>query len=299
MAKKIKYISEYIIFTLLMFCFNLMKAENASSFGGFLGRFFGQFVSSDRIAEQNLKMIFHDKTESEITNIKNGMWENMGRIAGEYPHIKYICRHNTYFDNLEVLENYYKKGKGVILLGAHLANWEIVGTAITMHSQICDKVSVLVRNPNNPYTSKLMKKIREQSDCVETIAKSLQGGRQMMKTLESGGIVGLLIDQKYNEGIECDFFGHSAMTSPAYVKIAQKYGCAVLPTRVIRENEHNFRIVFYDDYRVFDDEGKKISVKKCLEKANKTLESWIIEQPEQWIWLHRRWIKDFAQKLNE
>ena len=54
--------------------------------------------------------------------------------------------------------------------------------------------------------------------------------------------LGILIDQKHNEGVAVPFFGRDALTNPSFVLLAQKFGAPVVPGQVVRLEGAHFRI---------------------------------------------------------
>ena len=106
----------------------------------------------------------------------------------------------------------------------------------------------------------------------------------MVETLRDGGALGILIDQKYNEGLAIPFFGRPAMTSPAFVQMAQKTNCPLIPVRGERLPGAHFRVTIYPPLNITEQ-----GVEDAIAQAHMLLEEWISERPGQWLWLHRRW----------
>ena len=97
------------------------------------------------------------------------------------------------------------------------------------------------------------------------------------------------IDQKYNEGVEADFFARPAMTSPAFVELAPRYRCPLLPVRMERLEGARFRMTVYEPLDVINSDGTPKDIRACIDAAHAMLQNWITDKPGQWIWLHRRW----------
>src|SRR5262249_7322095 len=70
--------------------FGLMPIDWASAAGGGLGRLFGPFLGISKRARINLRRSFPDLAEAEIEQIVVGMWDNLGRVVAEYPHLREI-----------------------------------------------------------------------------------------------------------------------------------------------------------------------------------------------------------------
>ncbi len=285
--KQIQYFVEGIALHLIFFIFWIFPANTASAIGGWLGRMIGPKMGASRTALKHLKIAFPDMDEKTQKETIIQMWDNLGRVIAEYPHIKKISRDNTYIEGLEELKPLFKKGGPAIFFGAHIANWEI--TAPALLTQFDEYVDVTYRAPNNPWANKLLGKSRTLGHKIKAYSKSKAGGRQMMAALKQGRFIGFLIDQKYNEGVASNFFGAPAMTNPVFIKLCQKYKCPLIPYHGERVAGPSFKITFHEPLEIFDASGKPLPVEDVLKKAHLLLEGWIKDNPSQWLWLHKRW----------
>ena len=282
MIKKLRYLLEALVLLLFLFISKILPASWASNFGGWLGRSIGPRLAASRKARTNIKMALPDKTDEEISLIIAGMWDNLGRVMMEYPHLTHIGSYNTEIVGLEILENY--RDKPAILISGHLANWECCPPALFLQKNF--RASPIYRAPNNPFSDQMLQYTRTLGGKIKTIPKSRSGTRHIVKALNDNMFVGMLLDQKYNEGIAVNFFNEPAMTSPIFVQLAQKFNCPVIPLRIERTQGCNFKITIEEPLEVKDKEAEKI-----ISEFNTLLEKWIKEKPSQWLWLHRRWGK--------
>lgn len=283
--KKIRYFLEYVALTILMGVFHMMSPEQASAFAGKIGRGIGPRLAASRKAMANLKMALPGKSESEYQAIIAGMWDNMARVIAEYQSLETIAA-NAEVTGLEYLKDALEKHGQVIVFSGHIANWEIMAPALLRQGIATDLV---YRAPNNPWSDKMLDRYRSLKGKLRTLPKSKRGTRRLVESLKEGRSVGILIDQKYNEGLEIPFFARPAMTSPAFVQLAQKYNCGLVPFRVERLDGTRFRLTLYPAMKIADDRGEPLPVEQVMMDAHHLLESWIRERPEQWLWLHRRW----------
>ena len=123
-------------------------------------------------------------------------------------------------------------------------------------------------------------------------AKGAGGARGALHHLENGGSLGLLIDQKMNDGISVPFFGRPAMTAPALAQLARRFRLPVLPVYVVRLEPQRFRLVCEAPLPIRYTADRAADVRALSAAANATLERWIRARPGAWLWLHRRWPKD-------
>lgn len=280
--KKINYLFQALLFLMAMAMFKVMPLDIASATGGWIARTLGPFMRGTRTARYNLGLAFPNKSEEEYKAIITGMWDNLGRVMGEYPHLNTIRERRTEFRGRDIVEDMRHRDGPALLIAAHLGNWEIPLPVISNERLDVDFV---YRAPNNPYVDTIIKYFRRANDTIGSIPKSRQGMKQIIQSLQAKRIVGMVIDSKYNEGIPVPFFGHPAMTSDAFVVLARKYNCPVYPIRTERTKGANFICTLYPAFDVHDTD----TVEQAVSRAHALLESWITERPEQWFWLHRRW----------
>ena len=107
---------------------------------------------------------------------------------------------------------------------------------------------------------------------------------------ENRGIA-ILIDQNVQaqDGIFVDFFGCAAATTTVAAALAVRTGCALLPSHTVVGRDGRYRLV-YDPIVRWSPSGDRQADIACLtQQLTSTIEGWIREAPEQWLWLHKRW----------
>ena len=293
MIKNILYFLEGIPVFLLYFFFLAMPPSVASSIGGKFLSVIGPRLKKNQIAKKNIKKAFPDKGDKEVDTIISCMWENLGRVAAEYPHLKKFDLYNTSsLKDLSVkvfgkqyIDQQRDDQKPGIFFSAHLGNWEINAMSAVQKGL---PLTVVYRKPNNPFSDFLVKKAR--SHITDSFAaKGKDGARKAIKVLSQGGHLAMLVDQKMNDGISVPFFGINAMTAPAIAELAIKFNCPIVPARVKRIKGTKFEMRLYPPIKIPASSSKKERVHKTMVQVNKIIEAWIREAPEQWLWVHDRW----------
>jgi KDO2-lipid IV(A) lauroyltransferase len=267
-----------------------MPIDAASAVGGLIGRVIGPFLPMSRYAVDNLRAAFADMTYNEITRIVRGMWDNIGRTFAEYPHIEAITKDvgmpgaRIAIRGWDVVATLRAGGPALLFTG-HLANWELMGLvspALRVHA------SYVYRDPNNPYVSWLLRKARRVPP-QRMIPKGAEGARRALTVLRRGEKLGMLVDQKMNDGIAIPFFGRDAMTAPALARFALRFRCPVVPVHVERIAGARFCATFEQSLEVVETGNRDSDVEKIMTRVNQVIEGWIRERPDQWLWIHRRW----------
>lgn len=267
--------------------FALLPPDVASALGGWLGRRIGPHLGVHRRARENLGVAFPDLSPVAYDSVLLGMWDNLGRVFGEYPHLEFLASARTTFeDPHNILKGAGRTGP-VLFISGHLGNWEIFGPAFSHH--VGRPLHLTYRAMNNPWAEILLRRARTLSDKIPAYPKGREGGRKMMETLRDGQALGILVDQKYNEGVAVNFFGRPAMTTHVFIPMAQKYDAPIIPARLRRTGGARFVITIEAPLVQETPPAAALPTENILQMMNALLESWIRDEPTQWLWVHRRW----------
>lgn len=270
-----------------MFLLRLMPFRVASAIGGRLARLVGPLFKATKTARRNLKVTFPDKSDAEIETIVRGVWENVGRTAFEWPLMDRLLdgseRERLEITGQDVLTRAFASDKPVLFFGAHLGNWEVPPVAI---SSLGFRVNSFYRAPNNPL---LLKLFTQRKTLGELIPKGAAGAKRAFTLLKKGEHLGILVDQKLNDGIAVPLFGRDAMTGTALAEFALRFESPIIPFRCIRLPGARFKVEFLEPLSFEKTGERKADVRTIMTQVNQTMESWIEDHPEQWLWLHRRW----------
>ncbi|HMB77343.1 MAG TPA: lauroyl acyltransferase [Kiloniellaceae bacterium] len=268
-----------------------LSVERASDLCGWLGRSIGPRLGITHRAEGNLARAFPDMPRAERDRIVRDMWDNLGRVVGEYAHLQAIAAADSGRVDCVGLEHIdpllHGKAPGILVSG-HLANWEILPAVATREGLAMTNI---VREPNNPLVRGTLAALRGFA-AGQSIPKGPEGAKRAVKVLQNDGVLGLLIDQKMNQGIAVPFFGQPAKTAPAVAQLALRFRCPIYPARVERLGPARFRLTCYPPLALPDSGDRQADVLQVMTALNEMLEGWIRARPAEWFWLHRRWPKD-------
>lgn len=280
--RRLRYALETVAAYAVYGFFRVLPLETASDFGGFLLSKIGPHMGLSQKAMANIAFAFPEKTAAEHRRILTDMWDNLGRVVGEYPHLHRIWPHVEMAGEAHLVS---RKGQAAIFFAGHLGNWEINTVAARARGV---GLTLVYRRPNNPGVDSLLRHARD-SGVAGYIAKGPEGGREILSILKKDGAVGMLVDQRMNEGMAIPFFGRDAMTAPAIAHFALRLGCPLYPSRVERLGGAKFRMTVYPALEIEKTGDRDADARRILVQINTLLESWIRERPGQWLWIHRRW----------
>ncbi len=267
----------------------LFPIDAASAIGGWLGRTIGPRLPQSALARTNIRIAFPDLSDAEVEKIVVGMWDNLGRVAGEFPHVNTMDLSDESRIKLTGLEHLLygeTTGQAIFYYSAHLGNWEL-GPTMANHHGI--RMISIYRQANNPYVETVYRKSRRNLTGAGLVPKGPEGAREILKHIRDGRTVGMLVDQKMNDGVRVPFFGRDAMTAPALADLARRADSAVIGARVIRKGGAHFEIEVLPPVHVEKTDDKDADILRFMTQVNQQIEDWIRERPEQWLWLHNRW----------
>jgi KDO2-lipid IV(A) lauroyltransferase len=267
----------------------------ASDLGGALARAIGPLLRVSRVGERNLAIAFPESDDAWRKATVKAAWDNLGRVVAEYPHLPALKRTATgpgwEITGDEIVREAAAGGGPAIFVSGHIANWELL-PAVVGHFGV-DMASVY-RAPTNPFVDAIIMGFRRRAVApreAKLFAKGAEGARATIGHLKHGGHLGMLLDQKMNDGIEARLFGQPAMTAPALAQLALRYRCAVIPGRAMRLGPARYRFEAEPPLPMPASGDRAADVAALTQAVNDTLERWIRERPAEWLLFHRRFDK--------
>lgn len=270
--------------------FAALPLEEASRRGARLGALLGPRLSAHRTALRNLRLAFPASSAAERYAIALGMWRNIGATLAELPHLPALRLYEQP-ERFEIigaqrLDAVQASGRGAVFVSGHFANWELMAAALAQRGLA---VHVAYRAPNNPLVDARINAIRRGYGLALLQPKGRAGGAGLLRGLSRGESIAILNDQKQNDGLAADLFGHQAMTADGGVRLALRFEAPVIPLSLRRLGGARFRLEVHEAL-AFDRSGPA-AVLRGVQAINRFLEARIREAPEQWFWVHRRWPK--------
>jgi KDO2-lipid IV(A) lauroyltransferase len=195
-------------------------------------------------------------------------------------------------------------GRGVILVGPHLGNWEL-GAAKLAAMGI--PVTAIYRGMRQPALDRAIRRVRAGAEAaaqtgvsragtecpIEQVPMGRRAGVQFVRALAGGRHVLALLDQhaRGEEGLAVQFFGRPAATRFGPLKLADRTGTPILLAFARRDpNGRDHRLTIHPPLPLEPGSAKDPEVLRCnLQQITDAFEREIRRTPGQWIWTHRRW----------
>ena len=267
----------------------------ASDLGGAVARAIGPLLPVSSVADANLRLALPELDPASRRRIVRGVWDNLGRTAAELAHLHRL-RPTAAGPGWDIagegtLRAVVAGGGPAIFFSGHIANWEMLSM---VPNRLGIRLASFYRAATNPLVDRVIQRLRQRAagSAVPQFAKGAAGARAAMAYLKDGGFLGMLVDQKMNDGIAAPLFGHQAMTAPAAAAFALRYHAPLVPVHVERLGPLRFRLIVEQPLPLPDTGDRHADVAALTAAMNACLERWIRECPESWLWLHRRWPKE-------
>jgi Kdo2-lipid IVA lauroyltransferase/acyltransferase len=264
----------------------------ASNLGGWVARRFGPMLPVSNVAERNLRNAMPELDARRRAEIIRAMWDNLGRTVAELPHLAALHRTRAgvgwEIDGEEHIERVRRASQPAIFFSGHFGNWEMI---LPIAAELGLTVSGIYRAASNVHVDVIIQSLRERAlgPGVSMFPKGSEGGRAALRHLQRGGSLGLLVDQKLNDGIAVPFFGRKAMTAPAVAQFALRFGLPIIPLRIVRVGPAQVRMICEPPLAVAPSGERNADIYAILLAVNQALERWIRADPALWFWVHRRW----------
>lgn len=247
-----------------------------------------------KIAEDNISLAFPDFSPHERAELLNKNYAHMGIVFLEFLRSFYrfqdFIRKYVHFVNPELIREAGQDGKGILVMTAHVGNWE----ALCGGGSVIEGLKILM----------VTKKLKPEwfHRCVE-ITRELMGikmavepqtMRLVKRALQKGDLVGFVMDQYAGApvGARIAFFGVPTGSHTALAKLSMRYNRRVLPAIAVRDANGNYTIRFDPALPILQGATVEESVLLNTRAQVEHTEKWVREFPEQWLWVHKRWKGD-------
>ena len=269
----------------VLWCLSQLPYTWQLTIGRRIGKIFHRLAGRRRsIAAVNLSLCLPELSASEREGIVAEQFVSMGigvmEMATSWWTPGKRIKKLAHVDGLQHLQTALDKGKGVILLSAHFTTLEIGGRLLALHTPF----HVMYREHKNAAFDQVIKSAR-----IKHFGKAITRGdlRAVLRSLQDNIPVWYAPDQDYGreQSLFVPFFGIPAATITATSRLARISGAAVVPFFQARlPDARGYQLTLYPPLDNFPGE----SVAADTRRINSIIEARIREQPDQYLWVHRR-----------
>lgn len=271
-----------------------LSPEHASTLSAFAFGLVGPYSAKASKANINLSIAFPEKSEQWRRQTTRQIFRYLGKSAAELIKLGQIWderEQRLEFDIAPEVQKLIDARSAIVFVCAHIGAWQLTNL-LSLHGGLT--ISTVYAAESNPAMHNMMLKLRE-SFGVKLIPTDA-GMRPLLKELNRGNCIGLAMDTRLDTGQMLPYFGVDALTNTSAARLALRANAALVPVRAQRLGKARYRITVYEalECRAPQASAEDQAIDLSLQ-INSHFESWIRENPEQWICLKRRWPK--AHKL--
>jgi Kdo2-lipid IVA lauroyltransferase/acyltransferase len=281
---------EYLAVRTLIAVVRVVPDAVVRSMGTALGLLFYTLDRAHRrIAERNLTTAFPARPAAERRAIARAAFEHFGRLLFELLKFSTLSTDEMLarvdVDGEERSRAAYAQGKGVLFVTGHFGFWELQAL---VHALRVEPIAVLARALDNPRLNDLLEKIRSRTG--NSVIYRRGTIRRVMRTLESGRGVAVLIDQHImsRDAIYVDFFSRPAATTSAVAALALRTGAPVVPVFALPLPGGRYRLIYEHPVEPPPTDAPD-AIREFTQRCTDVLEMYVRRSPELWLWMHRRW----------
>jgi len=187
--------------------------------------------------------------------------------------------------------------RGVIIISAHLGNWEM---AHIFGSCFLRSPLVLVARPVRPgFVNRWLNRFRSRFGNI--LLDKDRALPKMARALSRGGRVGILIDQGTlrSEGVEIQFFNRTTTATPVAAILARRFGSRVLPAFCVRDSVGTLTLLVRPPLNLQKTGDMETDIHANTQIMNRAIEDAVDAYPEQWFWFHKRWKRHYPHLYPE
>lgn len=254
-----------------------------------------------RIARRNLKFAFPDWSERRVIHTARKSFQNVATTTLEIFQMMFFRKGDFYkkvvFKGRKHIEQGLEKGNGVILISAHMGNWEMIPASLPLF--FTHPLVFVARKLRYHPVAKRISRLRTRFGSTEVDMKGAMS--DLMKALRRNCILGLVIDQDIRSsiGVKTRFFNRDVISTHGAAVLALRCKSSVVPIFCHRENDGVLVVTAKPPINIVKTKDLRADIQANTQKMTDAIETAVREHSEQWLWLHKRWKKFYPQLYPE
>lgn len=243
-----------------------------------------------RALEANLRVVLPDLSQRELRRLCYANFRNHSKAYADLmrlpkARVEELSR-LLRPEGLEHLEAARARGRGVLVISAHMGSWEV---AAAIWSATIAPVSLFAEELEPVELYEWYRTTRARLG-ISVLPANRRGLRQVLKALEQDEMVVTAIDRDVlGTGIVVEFFGRPARIPEGPAAIALRRGTPLLPVCVLRNPDDTYRVMGWPPIFAQPSGDRAADIKRVTEQLVRHLEEIIRAHPDQWHMPHRIW----------
>lgn len=257
-----------------------------------LGRILGRLVFSvfrirRRVTVGNIQRAL-GLSGAESVRLAGRVYENLGIGALEFMRVGTMTPQQAQAimgqPGLSKLRQQLERSsKGLLVLSAHLGNWDMLACAAARCGL---PVNVVTRQIKTGWVNRFW--MNRRRECGVRLLPAQGSAVKTVRALRAQEVVALVLDQHEPGGIPTPFFGRPAATGAALARLALATGAPVVPAFLLRTDE-GFQLQVGEALELSHTGHRNVDIRANTRLFTQQIEAQVRLNPDQWLWLHRRW----------
>jgi KDO2-lipid IV(A) lauroyltransferase len=242
-----------------------------------------------KVVRKNLLQSFPDKDAREIKAIEKRFYQNLCDLFVEAPKMLNTTpdgfKKRIIYTNLELVTRLYEQGKNVFYAIPHSGNWEWFGKMtcdLTKHQCLA-----VYKRVKSPVFESLMLYLRTYG-CPLEMVESNSALRRLAQLRDNQTAVLMMADQT-SYGLATDYWTEFLHQDTCWFtgieRIAKKLDYAVVFVNMVRKGRGYYEVTF----ELITDSPKEAESGEIMEPYVRCVERFVEDNPDNWLWSHRRW----------
>lgn len=251
------------------------------------------FAAEDRrIMRDNLKAVFPELSERKIRRIRINTFRNFARYLVDFFRAKKVTldfiKDKVIVKDRHFLDLALENKKGVIILSAHLGNWELGGMVVSLLGYDFWAVAM----PHKDQRVNTFFNFQRERNGVKVIPLG-HAVRKCLRVLRENKLLALVGDRDFSQkGRIVDFFGKPTVFPEGPAELSRKTGALILPVFMLRNQDQTFTLKFEKPLEHICTEDKDSDLLRIINQYKLIFEDYIRRYPDQWSMFRKFWVNN-------
>ncbi len=241
-----------------------------------------------KVVYDNLKLVFPNKPEKEILQIRHDFFKHMCDMFMEMVKTMNLSKEEVKkryrVANIEVLQE-IEKEKSILVVCSHFANWE---WNVSINNYVRSKGYAVYQKIGNKYFDSWVGRVRARWNT--TLITQQETVKMVVGNKQKGinGIFGMVSDQSpqaHRAKYWTEFMGIKVPVFNGAEAMARKMDLAVVFLKVSKVKRGFYKAEFIP----ITISGKNTEINEITDRFLRLTEQQINEKPEHYLWTHKRW----------
>lgn len=219
------------------------------------------------------------------------VFRNFGKYLTDFLRTPTLNRNNLQdyivLENLGFIDEELKVGNGVILISAHMGNWELGGMGMAAAGY---RVLVVALEHKSSRVNEFF--IRQRTKQGVEVATLKNAGKKCWEALKDNKSVALVADRDFSgNGIAVKFFNKDTLIPRGPAVFSRRNNTAIVPAFVVRQPDDRFKLIFEPPIKPVITDNEEDDIRAITQRIAKAIEEYVRRYPTQWLVFREFWIK--------